>query len=422
MASGGQGRSIAAWCLYDWASSAFNTLIITFVFSVYFARGVYGDAVAGSVAWADALAISGLIIAFGSPVLGAIADRGGRRKPWLLVFAAITIGATALLWTIRPEAAFVPMALFLVVIANTAFEFSNVFYNAMLLSVAPRGKMGRVSGWGWALGYGGGLACLAVALAGFIQPETPWLGVEREDGGNIRATALLVALWFAVFALPLFLFARDEPARKATVVGAVTGGLRVLWGTIREVRRYGSIMRFLLASLFYRDGLATLFIIGGLYAAGTFAMTQEDILLFAIALNVASGLGAFAFGYVDDRVGPKRTVLFALAGLVAFGLPLLLISDITWFFILAGGLGIFVGPAQAAGRTLMARLAPPGKETEMFGLYAFSGKVTVFLGPFLFARLTEGFDSQRAGMSVIIAFFVLGGLILLTVREPASGR
>lgn len=421
MASGRQGSSsIAGWCLYDWASSAFNTLIITFIFAVYFARGVYGDETAGSVVWADTLAYSGLAIAVLSPILGAIADRIGRRKPWLAVFSAVAIIATAFLWYVRPEAAFVPLALALIVIANTTFEFSNVFYNAMLLSVAPRHVMGRVSGWGWAVGYVGGLACLAVALLGFIRPEAPWFGLSHDDSQNVRATALLVAVWYAVFALPLFLLARDEPGRGVSLASAVREGLSVLWRTIREAGRYGGIVRFLIASLLYRDGLATLFIIGGLYAAGTFAMTQEEILFFAIGLNVTAGLGAFAFGFIDDLIGPKRTVLIALLGLVAFGLPLLLISDQTWFYVLALGLGIFVGPAQAASRTLMARLAPARMETEMFGLYALSGKVTVFLGPFLFARLTDGFDSQRAGMSVIIAFFVIGGLLLLTVREPKT--
>ncbi|MFN3231612.1 MAG: MFS transporter [Alphaproteobacteria bacterium] len=416
----GVRRSIAGWCLYDTAMSAFNTLVITFIFSVYFARGVYGDATEGSIVWADRLALAGLITALLSPVLGSIADRIGRLKPWLAVFTLITITATALMWFVEPDAAFVPLALGLVVVANVSFEFANVFYNAMLPKVAPKGMLGRVSGWGWAAGYVGGLGCLALALVGFVQPEEPWFGLSRDSSENVRATVLLVAVWYALLALPLFLFSKDAPATGVRLGDAVGDGLAVLWSTLKQVRRYGNLLRFLIASMVYRDGLATLFIVGGLYAAGTFAMTETDILVFAIGLNITAALGAFAFGFLDDRVGSKRTVLLSLAGLIGLAMPVLLAPDKFWFIGLALGLGLFVGPAQAASRSFMARLSPPHMHTEMFGLYALSGKATVFLGPFLFARLTEAFDSQRAGMATIVLFFIIGAVLLLTVRDPAK--
>ncbi len=415
-------RGIIGWCLFDSGMSAFNTLIITFVFSVYFARGIYGDATAGSVVWADTLALAGLVTALLSPVFGSISDRVGRRKPWLAVFSTITILASALLWFAEPDAAFVPTALALVVIANICFEFSNVFYNAMLPTAAPRRFLGRVSGWGWAAGYIGGLLCLAIALVGFIQPADPWFGLSKENGENVRATAILAAIWYAALALPLFLFAPDAPSRNVPFRGAVCDGLAKLWQTLRQVRRYGNLVRFLLASMLYRDGLATLFIVGGLYAAGTFGMTETDILLFAIGLNVTAALGAFVFGFFDDRLGSKRTVMMSLIGLIGFGTPLLFVPDQLWFVIVALGLGLFVGPAQAASRTFLSRLAPADMQAEMFGLYALSGKATVFLGPFLFARMTESFDSQRAGVAVIVVFFALGALMLLTVRDAPNGE
>lgn len=412
-------RAVFSWCLYDWANSAFNTVIGTFVFSVYFARGIYGDETAGSAVWGYALGAAGLAVAFTSPVLGAIADRGGARKRWLGVFVAMTLIATALLWYATPDKGMVAFVLACVVIASVAFEIANVFYNAMLEDVAPRGMIGRVSGWAWGLGYAGGLGCLLIALIGFIQPEQPLFGLSTENAENIRATAVLVALWFGLFAVPLFLFTPDSPATGMPVRKAVAAGLAQLAQTLRDVRRYGNIVRFLIASALYRDGLTTLFAMGGLYAAGTFGMDFEEILIFAIGLNVTAGLGAFGFAWLDDAVGSKKTVFVALIGLIGFGTATLLISDKTVFIALALGLGIFVGPAQAASRSLMARLSPNELETEMFGLYAFSGKSVAFLGPIFFGLATEAFDSQRAGMAAIILFFVAGGTVLATVREPS---
>ena len=411
-------RAVFSWCLYDWANSAFNTVIGTFVFSVYFARGIYGDETAGSAVWGFALGAAGLGVALLSPVLGAIADNSGRRKPWLAVLVALTLLPTAALWYAAPDKSMVPFALACVIVATIAFELANVFYNAMLEGVAPPGMIGRVSGWAWGLGYAGGLGCLVVALLGFVQPDAPWFGLSKEGAENIRATAVLVALWFGVFSLPLFLYTPDLPATGIPVRQAVTRGLAQLAQTLRDVRRYGDIVRFLIASALYRDGLATLFAMGGLYAAGTFGMEFEEILIFAIGLNVTAGLGAFGFAWLDDAAGSKRTVFVALVGLIGFATAVLLVTDKTVFIALALGLGIFVGPAQAASRSLMARLSPNELETEMFGLYAFAGKSVAFLGPVLFGIATEAFDSQRAGMATILLFFVAGGAVLTTVREP----
>ncbi len=412
-------RGVIGWCLYDWAASAFNTVIGTFVFSVYFARGIYGDETQGSAVWGYAIALSGIAVAVLSPVLGAVADRAGRRKPWLAAFLLVTVAGTALLWQAEPRREDIAFALACVVVASIAFELANVFYNAMLRGVAPEPWLGRISGWGWGIGYLGGLACLAAALFGLVRPEPPPFGLDPDAAEPVRATALLVAAWVAVFALPLFLFAPDEPASGIPLGRAVREGLGTLARTAREIRRYGNVVRYLVASALYRDGLATLFAVGGLYAAGTFGMSFEQILIFAIGLNLSAGLGAGAFAFLDDAAGSKRTVLAALAGLIGFGVPLLLVTEASTFMLLALGLGLFVGPAQAASRSLMARLAPAGMQAEMFGLYALTGKAITFLGPLLFGLATDIFDSQRAGMSTILLFFLAGGALLLTVREPA---
>ncbi len=409
-----------AWCFYDWANSAFNTVIGTFVFSVYFARGIYGDEVAGSALWGYVLGFAGLAVALSSPILGAIADKGGGRKNWLAAFTAITALTTALLWYALPEPTYIVYALCLVVIATIAFELAQVFYNAMLADIAPPGAIGRLSGFAWGLGYIGGLACLVLCLVGFIQPETPWFGVGTDQAANVRATAIVVALWFALFSLPLFLLTPDRPSGGLGTMGAIKAGLAQLAQTLRSLRSYGNIVRFLIASALYRDGLATLFAVGGLYAAGTFGMSFEQILIFAIGLNVTAGLGAAGFAFLDDRSGSRTTVLIALVGLMIFGFALLVIEGINLFIGLALCLGIFVGPAQAASRSLMARISPPEMQTEMFGLYALTGKSIAFLGPIAFGLLTDAFDSQRAGMASILVFWLAGGALLLTVKETRA--
>ena len=413
---------IVAWCVYDWGNSAFNTIIGTFVFSVYFARGIFGDETQGSSVWSFAIGASGLAVALLSPVLGAIADQGGRRKPWLAVFVGTTIVATGMLWWAEPTRDDVVYALAFVILATITFELANVFYNAMLHDTAPPTMLGRVSGWAWGLGYFGGLVSLSVALFGLVQPDKPWFGLSKEGAENVRATALLVAVWFAVFALPLFLLTPDRAGSRKPLGGVVADGLRALARSLREVRRYRDLVRFLIASALYRDGLATLFAVGGLYAATTFGMSLEQVLIFAIGLNVTAGIGAALFAFVDDWIGSRRTAVAGLLGLLLTGIPLLLVADQTLFLVLGLALGIFVGPTQAASRTFVARISPADMQTEMFGLYAFTGKSIAFLGPLLFGVVTALTGSQRWGMSTIVVFWIAGLLILLTVREDVSGE
>ncbi len=413
-------RAIAAWCLYDWAMSAFNTVISTFVFSVYFMRAVAADEVAGTADWSRAMAAAGVTIAVLSPVLGAIADRAGRRKPWLALLTLACVVCTTALWWVRPDPAFAAMALVLVAAATIAFELANVFYNAMLPAIAPPAMLGRVSGWGWGVGYFGGLACLVVSLFVFVQSDAPLFGLlSSAEQANVRATALLVAVWYGLFALPLFVWVPDTPATGRRLGEAVREGLATLRRTAVEVRKYRQVLRFLVASAFYRDGINTITAFGGLYAAGTFGMSFEEIVVFAIALNVVAGGGAIGFAWIDDWIGSKRTILISVAGLMVAGVFLLLVTEKIWFWVLALGLGFFFGPAQAAGRSMMARLSPPAMQAEMFGLYNLSGRVVGSFGPLALGFATEAFASQRAGMASILVFFALGLVFMLTVREPA---
>jgi UMF1 family MFS transporter len=234
----------------------------------------------------------------------------------------------------------------------------------------------------------------------------------------VRATSVVAALWYLVFALPLFLFTPDRQASGLAPLQTVTRGLAQLGRTLRDLQRHGNIARFLLARMLYTDGLNTLFVFGGIYAAGSFGMDTEEILVFAILLNVTAGLGATAFGWIDDWIGAKRTIMIAVAALTLLCGVILLVETKLWFYVLGAVIGVFIGPAQSASRSLMARLAPDELRTEMFGLYALSGKATAFLGPALVGWITLAAGSQRLGMAIILVFFVAGLLLLLPVREP----
>jgi MFS transporter, UMF1 family len=416
----GNRSAIAAWCLYDWANSAFPTIVVTFLFSAYFTKAVAPNPELGTALWGQANSLSALAAAIIAPLLGAVADQGGRRKPWLLVFSALCIATTAALWFVRPEPSDMLFALVTYGVATLGFELGLVFYNAMLPDLVGPERVGRVSGWGWGIGYLGGLSGLIICLLIFVQPDPALFGLDRDSAEHVRITNLFAAAWFALFALPLFFL---TPDRKSAGVGwsdAVRGGIGALVATVKQLRAHRDAAIFLFGKMIYIDGLNTLFAFGGIYAAATFGMSFDEILLFAIALNVSSGLGAIAFSWVDDWIGAKPTILIALTFMTILGAAILLVESKTAFTVLCVGLGLFFGPAQAASRSLMSRLAPPESRAEFFGLFALAGKVTAFLGPALVGWVTYTAQSQRAGMATILPFFVIGGALLLFVREPRS--
>ena len=419
-------RSIAAWCLYDWANTAFGTVIITFIFSVYFSREIIGDETAGSAQWSFALAASGLVIAILGPVLGAVADNSGARKGWIFALSLLCIIPCAALWVAVPDggAQHVLFILFLVAVANVGFELAQVFYNAMLPHIAPQLMVGRVSGWAWGLGYLGGLTALAFALFGFIGlgDISPLFRVSTENFEHIRMTGPFIAAWFFIFMWPLFLFTKDKKSKKLSVKKSVILGARQLIRTARRIRSYKNLAWFLVASAIYRDGLVTLFAVGGVYAAGQYGMEFSDILIFAIGLNVTAGIGAFSFAYVDDWVGSKKTIIFSLIGLIVIGGIVLFTQSKELFIFLSLGLGLFIGPVQSASRTMVSKISPSHLITQNYGIYAMTGKSVSFLGPLFFGLAVSFFETQQAGMASIILFWVVGLFLLLRVREVKDGQ
>jgi len=412
---------VFAWCLYDWACSSFNTIVISFVFATYFVRAVATNPASGTAGWAEAQGLAGLVIALVAAPLGAIADGGGLRRPMLAGCTAIVALCTAGLWFVRPHPSSIVLALVLVAAATVAFEIAAVFYNAMLPDIAAPGRIGRVSGLAWGSGYLGGLVCLVLCLVLLIDPHPPRFGLSPAESQPVRATALFAAGWIAVFAWPLLVL-MPRPPRRLAVRRALRNGIAALRSALRAAIGTSGTARFLVARMLYSDGLTTLFAFGGIYAAGTFAMDAHATLLLGIALNVTAGIGAVVFALIEDRIGAKSVVLLAVGALAVLGTLALLAQSARTFWIVALGLGSFVGPAQAASRSLMARLAPADARGAHFGLYALSGRVTGFVGPLALGAVTAMTHSQRAGMAVIVVLLGAGGVLLATTRfGPTTG-
>lgn len=409
-----------AWCLFDWASSAFPVVIITFLFGTYFTSHVATNDIVGTYQWANAMAIAGVIVAIMSPIVGAIADNGGGHRIWLILFTLLCVINSFLLWFAYPNPLYVHSTLFFVILGTIGLELSVVFYNAYLPHIAPKNYLGRLSGWAWGLGYVGGIVALSIILFGFVKPHYSWLNTET--AANVRLSGPICALWFLVFALPLFFLAPDFNKGTLGMSAAIKQGILDLKKTLCSLPSQPSILLFLIAHMIFIDGLNTLFTFAGIFAASTFGMNLTEVLLFGITMNISAGLGAILLAWVDDYLGGKPTILLSLACMTLIGLPILFVQDKNVFWIGALFIGLFVGPVQAASRSLMARLVPAQQATEMFGLYAFSGKITAFIGPWLFGVATLYFHTQRAGLASILFFFLLGGILMGGVKEPHPQR
>lgn len=418
----GRKLRIASWTLYDWANSAFTTIIVTFVYSTYFASSfVGGDR--GDTYWARAVAISAVIVALLSPLMGAMADKGGRRRAYLMVSTFICVAGTAALAFVSPSMDHaVLIALGIFIIANVAFEVGGVFYNSFLPDVAPPGKIGTISGLGWGVGYTAGIVGMILALLAFVGfgGNDAWLGLSTDEGWNIRAVNLLVAGWFLLFSIPMFLFVKD--GRSSTSRVRFSEAFGEVRATLRKIREYKEVVKFLLARLVYNDGLVTIFAFGGIYARTTFGFTIEDVIVFGIVLNVVAGLGAFLFGFIDDRVGGKKTVMISLMALASSAILGVFAPTATWFWVAGIGIGLFAGPNQAASRSLMGRFVPANHQAEFFGFFQFSGKITAFMGPILFGELSNIFGNQRPAVAAVVVLFLIGGLLLRTVNEQEGIR
>jgi UMF1 family MFS transporter len=440
--------AVISWIFFDWAAQPYFTLITTFVFAPYFATHVATDPASGQALWGFATAAAGLMIALMSPVLGAIADASGRRKPWIAAFGALLVIGSCAMWLGKPgDPTVIPPLLLAYAIATIGVEFATVFNNAMMPSLVPPNQIGRLSGNGWAIGYIGGIISLILVL-GFLaaNPETgrtlfgfmPLFGLDPVSHQGDRITGPLTGIWFIIFVLPMFLFTPDYPA-KLGVRDALREGLIELKQTLGELPKRKSMAAFLLANMIYTDGLVSLFAFGGIYAAGTFGWQTIQIGTFGILLAIAGTFGAWLGGKFDDSLGPKRVIAGSLLILLSAIVAILLVDKDSIYFVKVappapGGalfsgaaeraylvlgclIGMAGGPLQAASRTLLIRMAPKDRIAQYFGLFALTGKVTSFIGPLLIGVVTAVTASQRAGMAVLVVFFVAGLALLARVRD-----
>ncbi|MEU4709763.1 MFS transporter [Nocardia salmonicida] len=424
----GRGQ-VLAWGLWDWGSSAFQAVTLTFVFSVYLTDKV-GEDLPGTTpasAWLGwALAGAGLVVALTAPVCGQYFDAVGSRKRALATLTALTVGAMSLMFFVRDDYDDLWLGLALLAFASATFELAGVPYNAMMRQVSTPATVGRVSGLGWAMGYFGGIVLLLICYVGFLAGDGDTRGLlamPTDQGLNVRLVIVLAAVWFTVFALPV-LFAVPEMPRTGADPGAAKvgflGSYRVLWRDVREL--WGQdrhTVYFLLASAVFRDGLAGVFTFGGVLAVTVYGFADADVLLFGIAANVVAGLAAVVAGRFDDRIGPKRVIVSSLVGMLVCGVALLLVSGSTMFWIFGLALTVFVGPAQASARSFLARLAPPGREGQLFGLYTTTGRAVSFLAPALFGVFVSVFHSDRAGIAGLLVVLAVGLLVLLPVHAPS---
>jgi MFS transporter, UMF1 family len=446
--------ALVGWAMFDWAGQPFYTLVQTFLFAPYFANVVVADPMKGQAAWGYAAAFAGAIVAIGSPILGAVADSGGRRKPWVAMFGLMLVVGLCMLWLATPK---LEGWVFYLVLAGYALafagsEFAAVFNNAIMPTLVRSDQLGRLSGIGWGLGYAGGLLSLAI-VAGFVVTDPasgrtmlgldPIFPLDSATREGDRLVGPFSALWFIVFVIPFFLFVPDNrrAVHGAASATPIRDALASLWKTVRNLPNDRNILWMLIGRMLYADGLAAIFVFGGIYGASVFGWRTFDLGLFGIILAATGAVGAVIGGLLDDRIGAKSVIVGSIVilligffgilsvdkGHVLFSVPIPEKTAGSAAFSSTGEqiflafsilIGLVAAPVQAAGRSLLARLAPPDLMTQYFGLFAFSGKATAFAAPLMIAVVTTMTGSQRWGIATT-ALFLIGGLIfMLPVREP----
>ena len=431
-------HSVTAWVLWDVGSSSFDSIMMTFIFTVYLTSSYFGSTEQTSSALSLGLTVAGFFIAIFAPVTGQRNDKSGRGIFWLGVNTVLLVVAMAACFFVAPVPKYLWLGVLLISAASIFSEFAYVNYNAVLPSISAKENIGKVSGLGWAAGYIGGILALAVVLWGFVMaPET--LGLPTEDSLNIRSVALFAALWCLVFCLPLLIRMRRHkrvlpevlPARELRFLelglgrlsparqGSLVASYRALWRSVERLRLTSpQTLWFLIASAVFRDGLSGVFTYGGILAAGTFGFSTTEVIMFGIAGSAVAAVGAICGGYLDDRLGPKTIIVISLVGILLAGIPLLLSTEQSVFWACGLLLCLFVGPAQSASRTFLARLAEPGTEGELFGLYSTTGRATSFLAPMLFGLFVGLMGAQVWGVLGIMAVVLAGLLMLLPIKAP----
>jgi UMF1 family MFS transporter len=427
---GHRGR-VLAWALWDWASAAQHSVITTFVFGPYIVSGVVGDArplgLTGNTWMGIATAVAGVCIGLLAPINGQRADAGGHRRRSLAIWSGMVFLVMLALFSVRNDPSYLWIGLVLIAAGTVFAELATVSYNAMLPQISTPATIGRISGFGWSMGYFGGIFLLLISYVGFIAPHVGWFGSVDAGGLRYRLVAVLAAAWFGLFALPVLFavpeLASTDPSR--TRLGLIGSYRRLIADIVALFRRDRHAVYFLLASALFRDGLAAVFTFGAILAVSVYQMAASAVLIFGVAANVVAAIGAVVFGRIEDRIGPKAVIMISLTGLITMATVLLVVALVhpatitTLFWVFALIMVLWVGPAQASSRSFVARLSRTERAGQMFGLYATTGRAASFLAPALFAAFS-GLFGNRIGIIGIIVVLLGGAVALAPVRSPGT--
>jgi len=407
-------KKIINFALYDFANSAFTTIIITFIFATYFAKQIAPNPVLGQSYWGWTIGITGFLVAIIGPVVGSFADKKNRIVFFIRCFSLLCILFTTLLWFSKPSQSYLLYTLVVVGIANLFYELSLIFYNSLLKDISTNKNLGKSSGFGFALGYIGGIIILFISIKLFIDTDNLPFGLIKEESQNIRAIALLVSIWFLIFSIPFLFFAIKESKKKIkkSVSSNFTDLKKLLWD-----KKITVLGKFLIARMLYADGLNAIIVMGGIFAVGVFNLEIKDLLKLSVLMNIAAFIGAVVGGVANDRYGSKIVIIFSLVGLILSSVAILFTFSASTFFFLAAINGLFIGPIQSASRVVITSMLNKNNQGKGFGVFAASGKSTSFVGPLLVSTVTFLTDSQRIGLSAAIILLLSGLIILLNIRK-----
>ncbi len=404
-------REVWAWSMYDFANSGYTTVVITAVFNAYFVAAVAGKAPWATFAWTAALSLSYLAVLVTAPLVGAWADAHAAKKRLLFYCTVGCVLFTALLWFASPGA--VALAIVLVVLSNFFFATGENLIAAFLPELATSKAMGRVSGWGWALGYIGGIVSLGVSLAYLMtRPE----GTPASE--SVPVVMLITAAIFALSAVPTFIFLKERAVPQPAEANPWSSVLH----TLREARRFQDLRRFLLTILFYQAGIQAVIALAAIYAQEAMKFTTQQTIVLILVVNITAAAGAFAFGHLQDWIGHIRAMRLVLAGWIVMIVLAYLAEGATLFWVAANLAGLCMGAAQAAGRAIVGYLAPPARLAEFFGLWGLAVKAASIFGPITYGAVTWIFPgNHRLGILVVGVYFVIG-IVLLAGIDVERGR
>tara|TARA_Y100000590_G_scaffold469814_1_gene659893 strand:- start:368 stop:1594 length:1227 start_codon:yes stop_codon:yes gene_type:complete len=406
-------KKIFNFALYDFANSAFTTIVITFIFSTYFAKQIAPNPVLGQSYWGWAIGITGIMVAIAGPLLGNFADRKNCTGLFIKLFTIICITLTSLLWFAKPSEKYLLFTLIVVASANFFYELSLIFYNSILKKISNSKNLGKSSGFGFALGYLGGILILTICIKVFIDNDNLPFGLAKENSENIRITSIVVALWYLVFSIPFLLSLKNEIKKKIHKSTNIVQNIKnLVWN-----KGLNNLGKFLLARMLYADGLNAIIVMGGIFAVGVFNLEIKDLLLLSILMNITALIGAIVGGYANDKFFSKTVIIFSLLGLIFSATIVLFIKSKILFLIFASINGFFIGPIQSASRVFITKSMNENNQASGFGLFALSGKLTSFIGPLLVSTITYISNSQRIGFSAAIFLLLVGLFILLKVKE-----